>query len=157
MRTAFVTHADCLRHDMGAHHPESPSRLGAIDDQLIASGVGDHLDRYEAPLATDEQLERVHPAQYVRAIREIAPQAGTVHFDPDTAMNPWTLYAALRAAGAAVRATDLVLKKEGVTPASRPARPRPHHACRARSLVFCILNTAGGPPRHAIAAHGLER
>ncbi len=156
MRTAFVTHADCLRHDMGAHHPESPSRLGAIDDQLIASGVGDHLDRYEAPLATDEQLERVHPAQYVRAIREIAPQAGTVHLDPDTAMNPWTLYAALRAAGAAVRATDLVLKKE-VNAAFCAVRPPGHHACRARSMGFCIFNNVAVAARHAIAAHGLER
>src|SRR4051812_49592724 len=131
MRTAFVTHADCLRHDMGAHHPESPSRLGAIDDQLIASGVGDHLDRYEAPLATDEQLERVHPAQYVRAIREIAPQAGTVHLDPDTAMNPWTLYAALRAAGPAGRAPHPGFKKKGKAPvcALRPPGPQ---APRAR-------------------------
>ena len=39
MRTAFITHADCLRHEMGAHHPERPERLGAIGDQLIASGV----------------------------------------------------------------------------------------------------------------------
>jgi acetoin utilization deacetylase AcuC-like enzyme len=55
MRTALVTHADCLRHDMGAHHPEQPARLSAIADQLIASGVAEHLQRYEAPLATDEQ------------------------------------------------------------------------------------------------------
>src|ERR1041385_4053919 len=156
MRTAFVTHADCLRHDMGAHHPESPSRLGAIEDQLIASGLGDHLNRYEAPLATDAQLERVHPAQYVRAIREIAPQAGTVHLDPDTAMNPWTLYAALRAAGAAVLATDLVLKKE-VNSAFCAVRPPGHHACRARPMGFCIFNNVAVAARNALAAHGLER
>src|SRR5260221_9679739 len=111
MATAFVTHADCLKHDMGAHHPERPARLTAIEDQLVASGVGQHLTRFDAPLATDEQLARVHPPEYVRAIREHAPQQGTVHLDPDTAMNPFTLNAALRAAGAAVLATDLVLQK----------------------------------------------
>jgi acetoin utilization deacetylase AcuC-like enzyme len=141
---------------MGAQHPESPSRLAAIEDQLISSGLGDHLNRYEAPLATDEQLARVHPTEYVRAIREIAPQAGTVHLDPDTAMNPWTLYAALRAAGAAVLATDLVLKKE-VNSAFCAVRPPGHHACRARPMGFCIFNNVAVAARHAIDAHGLER
>ncbi len=156
MRTAFVTHADCLRHDMGVHHPEQPARLGAIEDQLIASGLGDHLDRYEAPLATDEQLARVHPAEYVRAIREIAPQAGTVHLDPDTAMNPWTLYAALRAAGAAVLAVDLVMGGRAGS-AFCNVRPPGHHACRARAMGFCIFNNVAVAARHAIDAHGLER
>jgi acetoin utilization deacetylase AcuC-like enzyme len=156
MPTAFVTHADCLRHEMGAHHPERPERLAAIDDQLIASGISPHLTRYEAPLATDEQLCRVHPADYVRAVREIAPGKGTVHLDPDTAMNPWSLNAALRAAGAAVLATDLVLKKE-VGSAFCAVRPPGHHACRARAMGFCIFNNVAVAARHAIEAHGLER
>ncbi|MGH8735674.1 MAG: histone deacetylase family protein, partial [Burkholderiales bacterium] len=80
--TAFISHAECLKHEMGAHHPERPARLTAIEDQLIASGLAGHLSRYEAPLATDEQLARVHPPDYVRAIREVAPQQGTVHLDP---------------------------------------------------------------------------
>jgi len=61
MTTALITHPDCWKHDMGAGHPERPDRLTAIEDQLIASGVADYLQRYEAPLATDEQLARVHP------------------------------------------------------------------------------------------------
>src|SRR5689334_1656964 len=129
-RSAYITHPDCLRHDMGGHHPECPERLAAIEDQLIASSIGQHLQRYEAPLATDEQLERVHPADYVRAIREVAPQEGTVHLDPDTAMNPWSLRAALRAAGAGVLAVDLVMKGEADT-AFCAVRPPGHHACRA--------------------------
>src|SRR5438876_3432421 len=122
MPTALVTHADCLRHDMGAHHPEQPARLSAIHDQLISSGIGEHLARYEAPLATDEQLARVHPLEYVRAIRDTAPDEGTVHLDPDTAMNRYTLDAALRAAGAGVMATDIVVTKES-TASVCPVRP----------------------------------
>jgi acetoin utilization deacetylase AcuC-like enzyme len=156
MSTAFITHADCLKHDMGAGHPERPARLTAIEDQLIASGVGQHLTRYEAPLATDEQLARVHPPDYVRAIREVSPQAGTVHLDPDTAMNPFTLHAALRAAGAAVMATDLVLGKKHAS-AFCAVRPPGHHACRARSMGFCIFNNVAVAARHAIGQHGLER
>jgi acetoin utilization deacetylase AcuC-like enzyme len=156
MTTAFITHADCLKHDMGAHHPERPARLTAIEDQLIASGVGQYLTRYEAPLATDEQLARVHPPDYVRAIRDAAPHAGTVHLDPDTAMNPWTLQAALRAAGAAVLAVDLVLEKK-VTSAFCAVRPPGHHACRARPMGFCIFNNVAVAARHALHQHGLER
>ena len=156
MTTAFITHADCLKHDMGAHHPERPARLTAIEDQLIASGVGQHLTRFDAPLATDEQLARVHPPEYVQAIRDAAPRSGTVHLDPDTAMNPHTLNAALRAAGAAVLGVDLVLSKKFSSSFSA-VRPPGHHACRARPMGFCIFNNVAVAARHAQEAHGLER
>ena len=156
MSAAFITHPECLKHEMGAHHPEQPARLSAIEDQLIASGVAPYIARYEAPLVTDEQLARVHPAEYVRAIRELAPKQGTVHLDPDTAMNPWSLQAALRAAGAAVLAVDLTLSGKAKT-AFCAVRPPGHHACRARPMGFCIFNNVAVAARHALQAHGLER
>ena len=156
MPCAFITHPDCLKHEMGAHHPEQPARLTAIEDQLIASGIGQHLERHDAPLASDEQLARVHPLDYVRAIRDAAPESGTVHLDPDTAMNPYSLHAALRAAGAAVLAVDLVLKNK-VKTAFCSVRPPGHHACRARPMGFCIFNNVAVAARHAVHAHRLER
>jgi acetoin utilization deacetylase AcuC-like enzyme len=153
---AFITHSDCLKHDMGTHHPERPARLTAIEDQLIASGIGQHLARYDAPLATDAQLGRAHPLEYVRAIRQAAPEDGTIHLDPDTAMNRFTLQAALRAAGAAVLATDLVMQDK-VKSAFCAVRPPGHHACRARPMGFCIFNNVAVAARHAIHEHGVER
>ena len=156
MSAAFITHAECLKHDMGAHHPEQPARLTAIEDQLIASGIGQYLTRFDAPLATDEQLARVHPLDYVRAIRDAAPEHGTVHLDPDTAMNPYTLNAALRAAGAAVLGVDLVVSGKFSSSFSS-VRPPGHHACTARPMGFCIFNNVAVAARHALDEHGLER
>jgi len=156
MATAFITHPDCLKHDMGRGHPEQPARLTAIEDQLAASGVATHLKRYEAPLATDEQLARVHPVEYVHAVRDAAPQSGTVHLDPDTAMNPFSLNAALRAAGAGVLAVDLVFEKKCAS-AFCGVRPPGHHACVSRPMGFCIFNNVAVAARHAVHAHGIER
>ena len=47
MTLAYISHPDCLRHEMGAHHPESPARLRAIEDRLSAAGV---LDQRATPL-----------------------------------------------------------------------------------------------------------
>jgi acetoin utilization deacetylase AcuC-like enzyme len=156
MATAFITHSDCLKHDMGAGHPEQPARLTAIEDQLIAAGIDVALERHDAPLATDEQLARVHPAEYVAAIREVAPQEGRVHLDPDTAMNPYSLSASLRAAGAGVLAVDLLMDKK-IENAFCSVRPPGHHACRARPMGFCIFNSVAVAARHAIAEHGIDR
>jgi acetoin utilization deacetylase AcuC-like enzyme len=156
MTTAFITHPDCLKHDMGAGHPERPQRLAAIEDHLIEARIEPLLARYEAPLATDEQLARVHPIEYVQAIRQFAPESGTVHLDPDTAMNRYSLDAALRAAGAAVLATDLVMAGKADS-AFCSVRPPGHHACRARPMGFCIFNNVAVAARHALRAHGLAR
>ncbi len=54
LQTALISHPNCLMHDMGTYHPECPQRLKAIENQLLASGLMDQLQRYEAPLATFE-------------------------------------------------------------------------------------------------------
>ena len=156
MSIAFITHPDCRLHDMGAQHPECPARLSAIEDQLVASGLSNHLDHVEAPLASRAQLERAHAPDYITALEQVAPEEGLVHLDPDTAMNPHTLRAALRAAGAAVRATDKVLRGESEA-AFCGVRPPGHHAERARAMGFCLFNNVAVAAAHALEAHGLKR
>jgi acetoin utilization deacetylase AcuC-like enzyme len=156
MATALVTHSDCMKHEMGAHHPECPARLAAIDDQLISSGIAGFVERYDAPLATAEQLARVHPPDYIEEIRAASPTRGIVHLDPDTAMCPGTWDAVLRAAGAAVLATDLVMRAEAEN-AFCSVRPPGHHATPTRAMGFCFFNNVAVAAMHALAAHGLQR
>src|SRR3954469_1279222 len=80
--TAYITHPDCLLHDMGAMHPECPARLTAIDDQLIASGLANFLAHVEAPLATREHLARVHTDEHIAHIEAASPRQGVKHLDP---------------------------------------------------------------------------
>ena len=156
MATAFITHRDCSLHDMGQHHPECPERLQAITDQLIASGLIGCLIEYEAPLATREQLTRVHSPAYVDAVAASSPESGIVHLDPDTAMSPHSYQAALRAAGAVVLATDLVLGGKAAN-AFCCVRPPGHHAERQRAMGFCFFNNVAIGVAHALDAHGLAR
>ena len=156
MDTAFVTHTDCQLHNMGAMHPECPQRLPAVQDQLIAVGISDHLMHLEAPLATREQLERVHEAWYIDSVEEQVPSSGIIHLDPDTAMCPDSLKAALRAAGAGVLATDRVIAGE-VGTAFCNIRPPGHHAERGRAMGFCIFNSVAVAVAHALEHHGLKR
>ncbi len=76
--------------------------------------------------------------------------------DPDTSMNPHTLNAALRAAGAAVHATDLVLSGD-VPTAFCSVRPPGHHAEHAAAMGFCFFNNVAVGIRHALDVHGLQR
>jgi len=154
--TALIEHRNCLLHDMGAHHPECPARLRAVDDRLIASGLIDYLRHEDAPQASREQLERVHDPRYIDALMAKSPSAGFVRLDPDTAMNPHTLDAALHAAGAAVHGADLVLQGQ-VRRAFCNVRPPGHHAERARAMGFCLFNNIAVAAAHALDAHGLER
>lgn len=156
MTTAFITHRDCWLHDMGTHHPECPERLSAISDRLIAAGLDLYLSFHDAPLATPEQIARVHPAEYVRRIAESAPESGIVHLDPDTAMSAGTWQAALRSAGAGILGTDLVMRGE-VENAFCSVRPPGHHAERAKAMGFCFFNNIAIAATHALEVHGLQR
>ncbi|WP_292990193.1 histone deacetylase family protein [Nitrosomonas sp.] len=156
MATAYITHADCLKHDMGSYHPECPQRLTAIAQQLEATGLLAQLQYHDAPLATTAQLARVHAPDYIAAIQNASPQSGLHYLDPDTTMNPHTLNAALRAAGAVVLAVDLVMTQQAAN-AFCAIRPPGHHAESTRAMGFCIFNNIAVGVAHAIEQYGLQR
>ena len=154
--TLLLTHPACVRHEMAAHHPESPERLRAVMRALEPQEFSP-LVRGLAPEATRKQLIRVHPAEYVDAILSVRPAEGRmVQLDPDTAMNAHSAEAALRAAGAAVAAVDAVARGEFAR-AFCATRPPGHHAEPARPMGFCLFANAAVAARHAQDAHGIAR
>lgn len=164
-KTGYFTHADCRRHDMGRGHPECPERLDAIEDRLLASRLLDVVDRREAPLASPELVELAHDRMHVAAVRGLAEEVieeenaggdGLVFIDPDTAMNRHTWNAVLRAAGAALAATDAVMAGE-LDNAFCAVRPPGHHACRNRAMGFCVFNNVAIAAKYALERHGLQR
>ena len=155
MTTAFLTHQICAGHEMGPGHPECPERLRAVWGALEAAEF-DALQRHDAPQARREQIERVHPAAYVSAIEEAAPSDGYVRLDQDTVMCPESWEAALRAAGAVIQATDLVMAGEADN-AFCAVRPPGHHAEPGRPMGFCIFNNVAIGALHARAEHGLQK
>ena len=154
--TAYFAHPDCGLHEMGAWHPESPARLAAIDDALIASGMADLVAHRDVPLADDADLLRVHSERHLEEIRASAPEAGYSALDADTVMCPATVRAVWRAAGAAVAATDAVIAGEARN-AFCAIRPPGHHACVERAMGFCFVNNLAVAVRRALEVHGLER
>lgn len=160
MTTAIYTHPDCERHEMGDWHPESPARLQAIADQLIASGLAPYLEYREAPVAALTELARVHHASVIARVRDHVPKpdAAQSYFslDPDTALNAYSWQAALRAAGAAVAATDAVIAGD-IDNAFCAIRPPGHHATPDASMGFCLFNNVAIAARHALDAGGLQR
>ncbi len=141
---------------MGDQHPECPERIGAVNDMLLIKGLLDFMQPMDAPLATEKQLAQAHASLYIHELAAQSPKEGTVQVDPDTSMNPYTYQAALRAAGAAVMATDMVLTK-GAGTAFCNVRPPGHHAEYNAAGGFCFFNNVAVGIRHALNVHGLER
>ncbi|MDB5778563.1 MAG: histone deacetylase superfamily [Polaromonas sp.] len=164
-KTGYFTHADCWKHEMGPGHPECPERLGAIESRLAACGLADSLERREAPLAPIGDIELAHDRMLVAAIRGLSDQladdilaGGPSHaqIDPDTSLNVHTWTAALRAAGAAIAATDSVMAGE-MANAFCAVRPPGHHAERGKAMGFCFFNNIAIAAKYALERHGLKR
>lgn len=156
MTTLYITHRNCDKHDMGVFHPEAPQRLGAIQNRLITAQIADFLQWQDAIPATREQLEATHDKDYVASIFNKAPERDHIELDPDTLMTPYTLNAALLAAGSVPQAIDQVMQGK-VDNVFCAVRPPGHHAEYDRAMGFCLFNNVAVGARHAINQYGMKR
>jgi len=154
--TAYISHEDCYGHDTPSWHPENARRLSAIEDALAEAQLFDFLQHVSAPEVTHAQLARVHEAGYLAALEAALPAEGYAYLDPDTIIGPGSLAAARRAAGAVVKAVDLLIAGAADN-AFCAVRPPGHHAESAHAMGYCIYNNVAVGAAHALEQHGLQR
>jgi acetoin utilization deacetylase AcuC-like enzyme len=140
------THPDCLRHDPGPDHPETPARLGVL---LSALRRDPAIEVVEAAPGLRGALLAVHPDSYLRRLEAMSARGGGALF-LDTILNDASWVAVLGATGAALAAVDHALAGRGNAFAA--LRPPGHHAFAAKGMGFCLTNNVVVAARHAQAA-----
>ncbi|HEU5171049.1 MAG TPA: histone deacetylase, partial [Gemmatimonadales bacterium] len=143
MPVAVFTHPDCLRHDPGPDHPETPERLRVLLERLRREPAAAIR---EAPPAPREALLAVHPERYLRIVEELSARGGGALF-LDTVTNDASWAAALGAAGAVLAGVEHAHAGRGHAFAA--VRPPGHHALAATGMGFCLLANAVIGARHA--------
>jgi acetoin utilization deacetylase AcuC-like enzyme len=125
-------------HDPGRGHPERPSRLDAVLAGLADVGLPDGASALPRRAATRDELQRVHPAEYLDALERFCAEGGG-SIDADTAASRESWDAARHAAGAGLAAVEAI--DEGrATSAFLAVRPPGHHAVPRRAMGFCLVN-----------------
>jgi acetoin utilization deacetylase AcuC-like enzyme len=148
MTTAIVHHPVYAEHDTGPAHPESPSRYKAVMDALRSDAqLWSNLVEREAPAAPRGAVQACHSPQLFKTVEKVVSE-GTGYLDSDTVVSMRSLDAALRAAGGACQAVDMIMRGEAQN-AFVPARPPGHHATSERAMGFCLFNNVAVAARYA--------
>jgi acetoin utilization deacetylase AcuC-like enzyme len=127
-----------VNHRAPSGHPERPARAEAVRDALTAAGIASRARHVATRQATDEELVRVHAADYLQELETAVPgKSGWL--DADTYFSPGTWDAARTAAGSTVQLALDVLHGE-LARGIAVVRPPGHHATHDRAMGFCLLN-----------------
>nr|WP_136250416.1 histone deacetylase family protein [Ningiella ruwaisensis] len=158
MSITIISSPSCALHNMDDEHPEHPSRMHAINDQILSSGLELVVRFADAHPAHFDELLVAHDTAFVQNIFDKAPvePEDRVWIDDDTIMMHQSLNAALHAAGSGIMAVDMVLSNE-TRAAFCLVRPPGHHAGYASSSGFCLFNNVAIAALHALEHRGLER
>ncbi len=136
MSVVLVTSDRFADHLTPPGHPERVERAETM--QVVTSRWRQQGGEVVAPReATDEDLLRVHGANYVESLKAARGRAGML--DADTYLSPDSEEVARLAAGAVLVAVDQVLDGFGRR-AVVLVRPPGHHAEANRGMGFCLYN-----------------
>ncbi len=139
----------------GSGMAESPDSKRRIKSLMDASGLTDRLDVRSAPMATEEDLARVHDIAYLRRFKELS-DAGGGDLGEVAPFGRGSYEIAKLSAGLAKAAMDGVLRGEHAN-AFAMSRPPGHHCLREHSMGFCLINNIAVAIEAMKAQHGLGR
>lgn len=135
-----------------AESPDSKRRLLAL---IQTSGLAASLDMQSAALATEEDLLRVHPRDYLNRFKALSDTTGGDLGDL-APFGKGSYEIAALSAGLAIGAIDTVLEKRASNAFSL-SRPPGHHCLRDKPMGFCLLANIPIAIEAARAKHGVER
>ncbi|WDT93118.1 histone deacetylase [Thermoleophilum album] len=153
MSILYFHHEASHRHDTGFGHPERVERIVAVEERVAALADTLPIEHRRAPVASEEQLLRVHTPRHLEAVRRHV--ASGVPLDVDTPVSAGSLEAALAAAGGACALAEALLAGDAAR-GFAALRPPGHHAEPERAMGFCLFNNVACAAAHALAL-GCER
>ena len=159
MPTGFFTHDLCHSYQQGPDSPESPERIDAIEDRMIAMGLSRVVTVLPSAPASMEDVLRAHDKSYVQELEQASREAqrtGEKQISEDTFINALSFEAALKSAGAAIEAVRQVCAGT-IRNAFACVRPPGHHAGRNFAHGFCLINSVACAALHALDVLGLKR
>jgi len=158
MKTAVVYSPRCLDHNPGYDHPDTPSRLQVIMEELNRNGVfeSERCFLVSPKTATAETVELVHEPDYVQLVERICASGGGVLDLGDTVVDRESFEVALLAVGGVLEAVDLVVTGRFEN-AFALVRPPGHHAGAYYAMGFCLFNNIAIAAKRLLRDKGLDR
>jgi acetoin utilization deacetylase AcuC-like enzyme len=135
----LYSHPDCLLHEVGEGHPETPERLSSVLRGCAQLPAQLPISFLIPPPARVSQLERLHEKDYLMRLKIACLRANPFFMSPDNQIGPQTFHA-VQAAGGCALALAANLQEQGAGFAL--VRPPGHHAGRSNAEGFCFVNHA---------------
>ena len=171
-KTGFYFDEKCLWHTAPSHalivpvggwvepmasggHAESPETKRRFKNLMDVSGLTNQLTVRSAPMATRDDLLRVHGAAYLDAFKAMS-DAGGGSLGTRAPFGPGSYEIAALSAGLAIRAVDDVLSAK-FDNAYALSRPPGHHCMPDEGMGFCLLANIAVAIEHAKANGNVER
>lgn len=172
MQTGFWWDEKCFWHSGGSYAfiapvgglvqplaagglPENPETKRRLKNLLSVTGLIDELSVSSAPVASEEELRRVHPAAYLEAFKRLSDDKGG-ELGERTPFGPGGYEIAALSAGLATGALRSVLSGRQRN-AYALSRPPGHHCLPDKPMGFCLLANIAIAVEAAFAEKRAER